>query len=284
MALTTYIKRLVYPLYILPKITTKSRKKIEDLYARFNTKNETILTNPNFNLRVFSSQEEDGIILQIIAALNIKEGYFLDIGSNDCINSNCANLVFNLNWTGVFIDTNQQLLNIGYRNYTFFKKNKDLKFVNSMLYPHNINHTIKANATSLDIDFMNIDIDGNDYKIWETINIVNPKVVLIENKIEYGNYDIVVPIEDNFLPSQWGASIKSITNLAHQKGYTLIATNKQGFNAFYVRNDLFIKHNFKELLLAEVFASTEINSCFYGNTIMHHLLAQIKLTKKPQTI
>ena len=97
MAFTTHIKRLIYPLYILPRVTTKSRKKIEDLYARFNNKNETILNNPNFNLRVFSSLEEDGIILQIIAALNIKQGYFLDIGSNDCINSNCANLVFNLN-------------------------------------------------------------------------------------------------------------------------------------------------------------------------------------------
>ncbi len=283
MSFTTHIKRLIYPLYILPKITSRNKKKIQDLYVRFSNKNQPTLIDTNFNLRLFSSLEEDGIILQIIAALNIKQGYFLDIGSNDCINSNCANLVFNLNWSGVFIDANQHLLNIGKRNYNFFKKNKDLKFVNSMLYPHNINQIIKANATTLDIDFMNIDIDGNDYAIWEAIEIVNPKVVLIENKIEYGKFDIVVPVSEQFLPNQWGASIVSVTNLANQKGYTLIATNKQGFNAFYVRNDLFIKHNFKELLLAQVFASAQINSCFYGNTIMQHLLAQIKLIKKPQT-
>ena len=275
MSFTTHIKRLIYPLYILPKITTKSRNKIEDLYARFNNKNETILNNPNFNLRVFSSLEEDGIILQIIAALNIKQGYFLDIGSNDCINSNCANLVFNLNWTGVFVDANQELLNIGKKNYSLFKKDKNLKFVNGMLYPNNINQIIKANSDSLDIDFMNIDIDGNDYKIWEAINIVNPKIVLIENKIEYGKYDILVPVEQPFLPSHWGASIVSITKLAQQKNYTLVATNRQGFNAFYVRNDCFERYNLKELVLENVFASSEINNCFYSDTIMQDLLKKL---------
>jgi len=275
MAFTTHIKRLIYPLYILPRVTTKSRKKIEDLYARFNNKNEAILNNPNFNLRVFSSLEEDGIILQIIAALNIKKGYFLDIGSNDCINSNCANLVFNLNWTGVFVDANQELLNIGKRNYSLFKKDKNLKFVNGMLYPNNINQIIKANSSTLDIDFMNIDIDGNDYKIWEAIDIVNPKIVLIENKIEYGNYDIVVPVKETFLPSQWGASIVSITKLAQQKKYKLVATNKQGFNAFYVRNDCFERYNLRELLLEDVFAYSEINNCFYSETIMQDLLKKL---------
>jgi hypothetical protein len=50
--------------------------------------------------RCFSQFEEDGIILFIMAALGISEGVFLDIGSGDGVNSNCANLALNFSWRG----------------------------------------------------------------------------------------------------------------------------------------------------------------------------------------
>ena len=65
---------------------------------------------------------------------------------------------------------------------------------------------------------MSIDIDGNDYAIWKALTYVQPKIVVIENKIEYGSYEIVVPADKNHAASQWGASIVSITKLAEEKG------------------------------------------------------------------
>ena len=90
MAFTTRIKQFIYPLYIYWKLTTK--QKFQNL--------DVIALN---NLKIFSNRNEDGIILSLIKALEIEKGFFVDIGSNDCINSNCANLDFNLNCSGFFI-------------------------------------------------------------------------------------------------------------------------------------------------------------------------------------
>src|SRR5262249_23579960 len=56
--------------------------------------------------RCFSQFEEDGLILFIMAALGIQQGVFLDLGSADGVNSNCANLALNFGWRGTFIDGN----------------------------------------------------------------------------------------------------------------------------------------------------------------------------------
>ena len=269
MSFTTAIKRLIYPLYIYPKITNGWKAKLND--SNF-LKDEAALQI----LKLFSNRNEDGIILKLITALNINNGFFIDIGSNDCINSNCANLAFNFNWNGVFIDADKSLLKIGERNYKLFKSDSKFKFVEAFLYPENINEIVLNNIDkNTEVDFASIDIDGNDFAIWQALDCVRPKIVVVENKIEYGKYDIVIPTNDKFKQQEWGASIVSFTNLAIQKGYTLVSTNDAGFNAFYLRNDLFENSSIKPLKLESVLENTSINKDFYSAEIMKTLLERI---------
>src|SRR5947209_9781810 len=72
--------------------------------------------------RCFSQFEEDGKILFIMAALGIQEGVFLDLGSADGVNSNCANLALNFGWRGFFIDGNES--NIA-RGRAFYEAHPD---------------------------------------------------------------------------------------------------------------------------------------------------------------
>lgn len=261
MAFTTRIKQLIYPLYIYwRKMDLQKLQNLDAITLK--------------NLKLFSNRNEDGIILKLIKALNIQNGFFVDIGSNDCVNSNCANLAFNLNWKGVFIDADEKLLKIGQRNYTFFNKTKNLQFIKSFVTKENINKLVSDNIGGKQIDFVSIDIDGNDYEIWKAIDL-KPKIVVVENKIEYGNYDIIVPVNNNFLPSDWGASIVSFTKLSQAKEYTLVAINNAGFNAFYVRNDLVQIYKIKPLSLQEVFNDKNINRDFYAAEIMDALLNRI---------
>lgn len=269
MSFTTAIKRLIYPLYIYPKTTKGWKAKLLDT----NFVNDDIALQ---NLKLFSNRNEDGIILKLITALNIKNGYFIDIGSNDCINSNCANLAFNLNWNGVFIDADKSLLKIGERNYKLFKSDSKFKFVEAFLYPKNINEIVIKNIDkNTEVDFVSIDIDGNDYAIWKALDCIKPKIVVVENKIEYGKYDIIIPITDKFGQQEWGASIVSFTKLASQKDYTLVATNDAGFNAFYLRNDLLENSSIKLLKLESVLENTFISKDFYSAKIMNTLLEKI---------
>jgi hypothetical protein len=273
--LTTRIKQLLYPLYIYPRISSFKKKQLQKLYTLYNSDSKTsgLLTKPSTGVKLFSNMEEDGIILWLMARLGIQKGIFIDIGSNDCINSNCANLVFNFNWEGIFIDMDKRLLGIGQRNYRFFGKTKQLqlKFVQTGVSAGNINEIISQHIWQPGIDFMSIDIDGNDYYIWKALTVVRPKIVVIENKVEYGWHDIAIPAGSPFSPSEWGASPYTMTQLAKEKGYTLVASNKMGFNLFYLRNDLVNEH-IPGIQLEEVLNDPKISADFYDETYMKELI------------
>lgn len=275
MPLTTSIKRLLYPLYIYPRITPAKREALHRLFRHYKEAIHKGQPAASEKIRLFSNMEEDGIILKLLAAINTEKGYFIDIGSNDCINSNCANLAFNFDWKGLFIDADEKLLKIGKRNYRFFKKDTGNNFQQCFLTTENVNAVIASAAFTKDVDFLDIDIDGNDYAIWQAIECIQPKLVVIENKIEYGWHDIVVPAHEPFGQTQWGASLVSMTNLAEQKGYTLVATNQEGFNGFYMRNDCYRRSGLRALPVADVLQADHIRKCFYPDAVMHPLISAL---------
>ena len=147
MSLTTYIKRLIYPLH-LPK-NKCSQAKTTASSCSIIIKNIPII-KPHTEIKIFSNQEEDGIILRLLAAINIKQGYFLDIGSNDCINSNCANLAFNFDWKGFLLMQIKSCLKLVNELQVFWKR-KNLKFVHSFLYPENINEVVSQHVTTKEL-------------------------------------------------------------------------------------------------------------------------------------
>ena len=195
--------------------------------------------------RVYSQVDEDGKIMCIFAAIGMGGKTFIDIGSGDCINSNCANLAINFGWHGLFIDGQEGNINKGKNFYT---NHPDTflyppKFSNSFVQCENINSLIEENGFQGEIDLLSIDIDGNDYWVWDAIDIVDPRVVIIETHVEFGTNSIVVPYNKDFSypgkhPDYFGASPVAMQKLAHKKGYRLVASNIYGFNTIYVKESL----------------------------------------------
>src|SRR5262249_43279094 len=195
--------------------------------------------------RVFSQFEEDGKLLFVFAALGISQGTFVDIGAADGINSNCANLTLNFGWRGTFIDGNGDNTQ---RGEAFYKKHPDTwayppKFVRALVTRENINDVLKSADVPPDADLMSIDIDGNDYWVWDAIDCVTPKVVIIETHIEFGLRSIVVPYDKTYVypgkhPDYHGASPVAMKKLAEKKGYRLVGSNDYGFNTLYIRRGL----------------------------------------------
>ncbi|MDP3028834.1 MAG: hypothetical protein Q8O04_04965 [Deltaproteobacteria bacterium] len=98
--------------------------------------------------RVYSQFEEDGILLYIFAAIGIEHKTFIDIGSGDGINSNCANFAVNFGWNGLFIDGNPANIERGKKYYA---SNPDTwayppTFVNAFIQRENINELIRDNG------------------------------------------------------------------------------------------------------------------------------------------
>jgi hypothetical protein len=195
--------------------------------------------------RVFSQFEEDGMLLYIFSLLGMNNKTFIEIGSDDGVNSNSANLYFNFGWRGLFIDGNQNSINRGkkffnkYPHPWYYKP----KFVCSKVTRENINSIIKENGFNGTIGLLSIDIDGYDYWVWDAIDEVQPQVVIIETHNEFGLENIVVPYDSNYSypgkhPVYHGASPKAMNNLAKKKGYRLIGANELGINFIFIKNDL----------------------------------------------
>ena len=195
--------------------------------------------------RVFSQFEEDGKLLFIFSVIGMDNKVFVEIGSDDGVNSNSANLYFNFGWHGLFIDGNPRSIKRGkkffskYPHPLFYKP----KFVCARVNRENVNELIEKAGVTGEIGLLSIDIDGNDYWIWDAIDVIDPKVVIIETHNEFGLNNIVVPYDpDYFFPGKHpvyhGASPVAMTNLAKKKGYRLVGANDLGFNFIFVKNGL----------------------------------------------
>lgn len=195
--------------------------------------------------RVFSQFEEDGKLLFIFSVIGMENKIFIEIGSDDGVNSNSANLYFNFGWYGLFIDGNQKSINRGKK---FFSKYPhpwfyNPKFVCARVTRENVNELIGKSGFKGEVGLLSVDIDGNDYWIWDAINIIEPKVVIIETHNEFGLKNIVVPYDPDYSfpgkhPVYHGASPVAMQKLANKKGYRLVGANELGFNFIFVKNGL----------------------------------------------
>jgi hypothetical protein len=195
--------------------------------------------------KVFSQFEEDGKLLFLFSVIGMDNKIFIEIGSNDGVNSNSANLYFNFGWYGLFIDGSRKSIARGKK---FFAKYPhpwfyQPKFVCDMVKRENINQLIGDAGFKGEIGLLSIDIDGNDYWVWEALEVVDPKVVIIETHNEFGFENIVVPYDPDYFypgkhPIYHGASPIAMCNLAKKKGYRLVGANDLGFNLIFVKNGI----------------------------------------------
>jgi hypothetical protein len=196
--------------------------------------------------RVFSQFDEDGVALFLLGAAGTGPAKFVEIGGGDGVwASNCANLALNLGFHGAFLDADGAAVA---RGRSFYRSHPDTSFhppvfVEARVTRENVNPLLRQAGFEGEIDLLSIDIDGNDYWIWEAIECVSPRIVVIETHVELGTQSLVVPYEASFQvrpesPHHLGASPEAMTRLARRLGYRLVGANRFGFNAFYLREDL----------------------------------------------
>jgi hypothetical protein len=149
----------------------------------------------------------------------------------------------NDHWKGMIIDGDKSYMDY-VRNQDIYWRH-DLTAVNAWIDRDNINQLIGDAGFSGDIGLLSVDIDGNDYWVWEKIDVVNPVIVVTEWNSVFGpEHAISVPYDPAFQRANahysclyWGASISAFAHLAEQKGYALIGSNTVGNNLFFVRKD-----------------------------------------------
>jgi hypothetical protein len=212
------------------------RSDIRSLYEREDPKRLT-----RFAHKVYSQNGEDGILQEIFRRIGVTNRYFVEFGSADGAENNTVLLLTVEGWRGLWMDGDDALIE---RARSRFKKEiesgqlrADVEFVTA----ENINSLFAQKGVPQEFDLLSIDIDGNDYHLWKSIEPYSPRVVVIEyNAIFQPGMHWVVDYRPDAVwdrTSRFGASLTALERLGGEKGYSLVGCDTRGINAFFVRSD-----------------------------------------------
>jgi len=191
--------------------------------------------------KVYSQNDEDGIIAEIFRRLGTTNRIFVEFGVETGVECNTAKLLVE-GWRGLWIESNAASVGSIRREFAPFTSDRRLTLHESLVTAENINGLIGQAGFSGEIDLLSIDIDGNDYWVWKAIDVIHPRVVVIEyNATLRPPMALVVPYRAD---AQWdgtnhyGASLEALVRLAATKNYRIVGCSIAGVNTFFVRADL----------------------------------------------
>lgn len=209
----------------------------------------------HYEMKIYSQFGEDGIIQEILKRTGSKNKTFVEIGSSDGMENNTTNLLTK-GWKGLWIDGDKNLCNTARNNFSSFIKINKLKITNAFVTVDNIIKILELANISKEFDLLSIDIDGNDYWIWQKLSFYKPQIVCIEYNASIGpEAEWVMKYNKSYISdatNYFGSSLKSLEILGKNLGYTLVGCSFAGTNAFFVRNDL-VKNKFLTPSTAENF-------------------------------
>lgn len=201
-------------------------------------------TLADHEFKAYSQWGEDGIIQHLIRCVPIAPPVFVEFGVENYTEANTRYLLTQNNWSGLVLDGGAENIAAIKRDPIYWRHN--LKAVQAFITRENINALLRDNGLTGEIGLLSIDVDGNDYWIWEAIDAVNPALVVVEYNARFGPERAVsVPYDASFVRSTahhsmiyYGASLAAFVALGRRKGYDFIGANSAGNNAFFVRRDL----------------------------------------------
>jgi hypothetical protein len=191
--------------------------------------------------RVYSQDEEDGMIREIFRRIGTTNKRFIEFGIGDGVENNTHALLFE-DWNGLWIESDMKWITSIRQQCRKVIARQQLVVLHSRVTCANINPLIASVLPGGEIDLLSIDIDGNDWHVCNAITAVQPRVIVIEYNAKFPppiSYCIEYTAEFSWDGTDaFGASLQFLeTNMA-KKGYTLVGCSLCGINAFFVRSDL----------------------------------------------
>ncbi len=190
-------------------------------------------------LRVFSQNGEDGVLAEIFSRIGTTNRFFVEFGVQTGVECDTRFLMEVLGWSGVYYEPDPKAF-VGLS--TRLANRHDIRTVRAFLTPANVEDFFSQADVPREPDLVSIDIDGQDYWIWDALETYRPRVIVIE-------YNSSLPSEARLVErvgtdhqgtftSHFGASVGALRALGERKGYTLVHAELAGVNLFFVRDDL----------------------------------------------
>lgn len=194
--------------------------------------------------RVYSHAGEDGIIQFLIRLVPIASRRFVEFGVEDYREANTRFLLLNNQWAGLVIDGDPA--NIARLKADPIFWNSDLRAEATFITRENINEVLRGTGFVGDIGLLSVDVDGNDYWIFDAIAEARPAIAIVEYNHRFGpTRSVTIAYDPNYVRrrTDWtwhfsGASLSALVGAAARKGLSFVGCNSFGNNAFFVRTEL----------------------------------------------
>jgi hypothetical protein len=210
--------------------------------------------------RVFSQNEEDGMLLRLFTHLGTTERQVVEIGSNTSGSSIgvpenlSANLALHHGWHAIVVDMDkEECARMRYffardpstRHFHWQREGGDNYFspviVQRSVAPENINEVLSGAGVRGELDLMIVDIDGGDLPVVRSLAL-RPRVLVVEFEKRFRDaHSVFQPLRDDF-SRHWAqsgsVSLPAWEKVLGDKGYALGAVSRSGYNAFFVRADV----------------------------------------------
>jgi hypothetical protein len=193
----------------------------------------------NYSRDVTSQYGEDGIISKILDLIGRKHDWCVEFGAWDGkYLSNTWDLINQKGWRGVLIEGDKEraerlAASHAARAGEVFVENAVVGWEGE----NSLDNILGRTPIPGDFDLLSIDIDGNDWHVWNKLTNYRPRLVVVEFNPSASNELFFVQDADPSLNQ--GASLLAFIDLGKQKGYELVATSLA--NAFFVRDEDFPK-------------------------------------------
>ena len=240
----------------------------------------------------FTSQwGEDGIIGRILEILPDNDKWCVEFGAWDGILfSNTRHLINIHDYNAVLIEANKDKYQELVKNNAYNKKMIPVnKFVSFDEGEDHLDFILNKTDIPINFDLLSIDIDGNDYHIWDSIQKYKPKIVCIE-------YNPTVPNNIEFIQERnnnvtQGCSLLALMNLAREKGYKMVAAtitngifvDEKYYDLFNIENDSIDAFRPKQEGVTFIYTGYDGEVFVTGNTRMvWHYRLEYKVQQLPK--
>jgi hypothetical protein len=210
---------------------------------------------------VTSQCGEDGIIAKALSLLPERTSWCVEFGAWDGkLYSNTYDLIMSHNYRGVFIEADPARFHDLELTHGASGRNVLLNAFVGFSKSDCLDVLLSRCEIPKKFDLLSIDIDGNDYYVWEALEEYAPNLVVIEFNPTLSNSVLFVQKKDH--RTTQGSSPASIVELARRKGYELIAAT--AFNLLFVRSEHYGAFGISDNSLALMRDDSDVPHIFVG--------------------
>jgi hypothetical protein len=129
--------------------------------------------------KAFSQGDEDGILAEIFGRVGVRHHTFVEIGAGSGLENNPVYLL-QQGWRGLWVEAGKRNSRRIAADFEQPLASGQLKLAAVAATAENVNALVAEAQLAGEIDLLSVDVDGVDLYIWEALEAVTPRVVVIE--------------------------------------------------------------------------------------------------------